>query len=86
MPVSLRARVCLCVCVSFSLPPAVSLSCVQPSPLVSLSPPRVALTSLARAVQVFDGTSINIGDGKAYSKLKRCVRERSRPAPRAADG
>lgn len=34
--------------------------------------------------EVFDGTSLNIGDGKAYSKLKRCEHAHSQTAATAA--
>ena len=41
----------------------------------SVSRPSIGIMSFSG--EVFDGTSINIGDGKAYGKLKRCVLTRA---------
>jgi hypothetical protein len=46
----------------------------------SVSRPSIGIMSFSG--EVFDGTSMNIGDGKAYGKLKRCVVARAGDAVR----
>ena len=54
-----------------------SMSSQPASPAGDPNRPSIGIMSFSG--EVFDGTSLNLGDGKAYSKLKRCA-----PAPRAS--